>query len=50
MLDEGDRTPNLARVLNTLGSAAGLRKENGDLIDDFGDPELDRRPHPDLMA
>lgn len=50
VLDEGDRTPNLARVLNTLGSAAGLRKENGDLIDDFGDPELDRRPHPDLMA
>lgn len=49
-LDDGDNEPNVARVLNTLGSAAGLRKENGDLIDDFGDPSLDRTPHPDLMA
>lgn len=49
-LDNGQNGTNLARVLNTLGSAVGLRKENGDLIDDFGDPELDRRPHPDLMA
>lgn len=49
-LDNGQNTPNIARVLNTLGSAAGLRKEDGELIDDFGDPTLDRRPHPDLMA
>lgn len=49
-LDNGQNGANIARVLNTLGSAAGLRKENGDLIDDFGDPSLDRRPHPDLMA
>lgn len=49
-LDNGQNVVNIARVLNTLGSAAGLRKINGDLIDDFGDPSLDRRPHPDLMA
>lgn len=28
-----------AKVLNTIISAAGVRKESGDLIDDFGDPE-----------
>ncbi len=28
-----------ARVLNTMISAAGVRKDNGDLVDDFGDPD-----------
>lgn len=28
-----------AKVLNTMISAAGVRKPNGDLIDDFGDPD-----------
>ncbi len=39
-----------ARVLNTIGSAAGLRTAGGDLISDFGDPELDRSPLPELLA
>jgi hypothetical protein len=39
-----------ARLLNTIGSAAGLRKSNGDLIDDFGDPSLDRTPLSELLA
>lgn len=44
---DGER--NHARVLNALGSAVGLR--NGDeYISDFGDPTLDRTPHPDLFA
>ncbi len=41
---------NHARVMNALGSAAGLRDANGDLISDFGDPAQDRTPHPDLLA
>jgi hypothetical protein len=41
---------NHARVLNTVGSAAGLRKPNGDLIDDFGDPGLDRSVLRELMT
>jgi hypothetical protein len=39
-----------ARLLNTLGSAAGLRKPDGDLIDDFGDPSLERAPLSELLA
>ncbi len=40
---------NHARLLNTLGSAAGLR--NGDqLISDFGDPSLERSPLTELLA
>jgi hypothetical protein len=41
---------NHARVLNTIGSAAGLRKPDGNLIDDFGDPDLTRTPLSELMA
>jgi len=41
---------NHARLLNTIGSAAGLRKPNGDLIDDFGDPSLARDPLSELLA
>jgi hypothetical protein len=26
------------RILNTIASAVGVRKANGDLIDNFGDP------------
>ncbi len=40
---------NHARVLNTLGSAAGLRDGNGELISDFGDPAQDRTPIGALM-
>ena len=41
---------NHARFLNTLGSAAGLRDGNGDLISDFGDPAQDRNPLNELLA
>ena len=41
---------NHARLLNTIGAAAGLRKPNGDWIDDFGDPSLDRAPLGELLA
>lgn len=39
---------NHARLLNTLGSAAGLRT-NGELISDFGDPSSDRTPLTELL-
>lgn len=38
----GDRSPNHARLLNTLGSAVGLRKADGGFIDDHGDPGLSK--------
>jgi len=38
----GDRTANHARLLNTLGSAVGLRKADGSFIDDHGDPGLSK--------
>ncbi len=41
---------NHARFLNTLGSAAGLRDANGELIRDFGDPAQDRTPLNELLA
>jgi Protein of unknown function (DUF1552) len=50
-IDGGDEDrKNHARVLNTLGSAAGLRKPNGDLIDDFGDPGQARQVVDELLA
>jgi hypothetical protein len=41
---------NHARVLNTIGSAAGLRKGDGSFIDDFGSDELARSVLPELLA
>ncbi len=41
---------NHARLLNTLGSAAGLRTPNGELISDFGDPGQSRSPLDALLA
>lgn len=49
-IDGGDDRVNHARVLNTIGAAAGLRKSNGDLIDDFGDPGQNRAVLPELLA
>lgn len=47
----GDKAAiNHARLLNTIGAAAGLRKSNGELIDDFGDASLTRTPLDELMA
>lgn len=36
----GDGERNHAKMLSKIASAAGVRKENGDLVDDFGDPSL----------
>jgi Protein of unknown function (DUF1552) len=41
---------NHARVLNTIGSAAGLRKPDGNFIDDFGAADQDRRVLDELLA
>lgn len=41
---------NHARMLNTIGSAAGLRLTDGSNIDDFGDPSLPRSPLAELLA
>ncbi len=39
-----------ARMLNTIGSAAGLRKADGSNIDDFGDPSRPRTVLDELLA
>lgn len=50
-ISNGDENAvNHARLLNTIGSAAGLRKPNGDWIDDFGDPSLQRAPLGELLV
>ncbi|EDM76924.1 Tat (twin-arginine translocation) pathway signal sequence domain protein [Plesiocystis pacifica SIR-1] len=49
-LHEGDNVANHAAVLNTLGSAAGLRTPSDELISDFGDASLDRQPLTAMMA
>lgn len=50
-IDGGDESrKNHARVLNTIGSAAGLRSANGGLISDFGDPGQDRSVVDELLA
>jgi hypothetical protein len=45
-----EEVANHARFLNTLGSAAGLRNANGELISGFGDPAQDRTPLSERMA
>ncbi len=49
-IDAGSDESNHARVLNTIGFAAGLRKANGDPIDDFGAPDQDRSIVSELLA
>jgi hypothetical protein len=49
-IDRGDERVNHARVLNTIGAAAGLRKANGDLIDDFGSAGQDRSVVSEMLA
>lgn len=49
-VDDGSEGSNHARVLNTIGSAAGLRKRDGSFIDDFGSPDEDRRVLNELLA
>lgn len=38
------------RLLNMIGSAAGLRDAAGQPIEDFGDPSLPKSPLPELLA
>lgn len=47
-VDVGDVTHN--RLLNTLISATGLRKPDGGLVDDFGDPSLEGGVLAELLA
>ena len=50
-IDGGNsESTNHARVLNTIGSAAGLRKANGDMIDDFGAADQNRSVLTELLA
>jgi hypothetical protein len=39
-----------SRLLNTIGSAVGLRRSNGDYLDNFGDPSLPQGIHTELLA
>lgn len=45
-----DGNPNHNRLLNTLGTAVGLRNGNGDYLDDFGDPSLPKGILDELLA
>lgn len=47
-VDAGDVTHN--KFLNTILSAVGLRNDNGDFYDSFGDPELERGIIPEMLA
>ena len=38
------------KILNTLLNAAGLRKPDGSMIDDFGAPELPKGVIPAMIA
>jgi len=49
-IDAAEFEPTHHRLLNTLGSAVGLRKTNGDLLDNFGDPSLPRGLLDQLMV
>jgi len=46
----GGTTPNHHRLLNTLGSAVGLRNAAGGYLDDFGDPSLPKGVLSELIA
>lgn len=45
-----DWAENHKRMLNTIGSAVGLRNDAGEYLDDFGDPELQGGVLSDVMA
>jgi hypothetical protein len=49
-IDDGSDDSNHARVLNTIGSAVGLRKPDGSFIDDFGSADQDRGVLNELLA
>lgn len=45
-----DWSPNHNQLLNTIGSAVGLRNADGDYLDDFGDPSLRKGILDELLA
>lgn len=47
-LDFGGQTHN--KLFNTIINATGIRKDNGDLVDNFGDAELDGGSLSELLA
>lgn len=49
-LTPGSTAPNHGRLLNSIASAVGVRKDDGSPIDDFGDPALDRSFLDELRA
>jgi hypothetical protein len=46
----GGGDPTLARLLNTIGTAVGLRNASGGPLNDFGDPSLAKAQLTELMA
>ena len=49
-LPGGPEAKTHARLLNTIGGAVGLRDEQGEWIQDFGDPALPRAPLYELLT
>ena len=46
----GGREINHSKLLNTIGSAVGVRTAAGEMLEDFGDPSMPRGLLPELMA
>jgi hypothetical protein len=46
----GNRDPNHNKLLNTIGTAAGVTKADGSPLDDFGDPMFERGLLTDIIA
>lgn len=46
----GDNEPNHAKMLNTIASAAGVRKDGDAYLDDFGDPMLPKGVLSELLT
>jgi len=46
----GDGSPNCSKMLNTIGSAAGLQNAEGGYLDDFGDPSMPGGVFDELLA
>ncbi len=49
-MDVSDRQYKTNRMLNTLINAAGVRKADGALVDDFGDPSLSKGVVDEVMV
>lgn len=49
-VSDGDSAPNHNQLLNTLGSAVGVRNAAGEPLDDFGDPSLNTGRLSELLA